>query len=275
MAAFVGGVPSSSFVLKNKLPSVSSKRSPSAIQMSIYPQTGLTNTRFSVRRVKKTAEKRVAAADAYFARSVTRQYKNTAVPFGVYLPQCTEGTIKGMAEEKRSAALSREFRLKQRSPAMKAHALFENRKQAIIGAHNCSYEEKLVSKYPALAAAFVLGMTEASRACSRYVVPETVAEEYMASAVDKQMKMRAVKGGVYSLSCAEGVAKGQAEQARVSALGTAFRSAQKGASATTAERYNAAKYGRVFHGHGCEHEEQEFNKFPACAAAMRPSSYGY
>eukprot|EP00182_Erythrolobus_australicus_P003604 CAMPEP_0185841454 /NCGR_PEP_ID=MMETSP1353-20130828/17903_1 /TAXON_ID=1077150 /ORGANISM="Erythrolobus australicus, Strain CCMP3124" /LENGTH=296 /DNA_ID=CAMNT_0028540929 /DNA_START=152 /DNA_END=1042 /DNA_ORIENTATION=+ len=229
-----------------------------------------------VARNRQAAAGIISTADDFFARSVTMQYKAFACPTGVYTPQCTEGTYKGAAFEKRAMALSAAFRLKQRSPAAKAHALFENRRRAIIASeHECHYEESLFVRYPKLAAAFVLGKAEAMRTCSRYVQPETVEEEYMAAAVDKQMKMRGARGGVYSSSCVEGNQKGQAEQARVHGLAAAFRAAQKSPAQKSGERYAAAKYGRLQFAHGCEHEEQEFNKYPACAAAMRSTAYGY
>mmetsp|Transcript_10797 Transcript_10797/g.28897 ORF Transcript_10797/g.28897 Transcript_10797/m.28897 type:complete len:285 (-) Transcript_10797:849-1703(-) len=281
LAAFVGSA-ASSFAggavgakSENVAVAVAPAKRSAAVSMSVYPQTGLVQSRFRARAVVKTAAKRKDKVDEYFAASVTRQYKQMAVPFGEYTTQCAEGAVRGQAEERRNAALSRQFRLKQRSPAAKAHALFENRKQALIAAHNCSAEEKLFVSYPKLAAAYVLGKAEAMRTCSRYVVPDSVAEEYMAAAVDKQMKMRGARGGVYSSSCVEGNQKGQAEQARVHGLAAAFRAAQKSPAQKSGERYAAAKYGRLQFAHGCEHEEQEFNKYPACAAAMRSTAYGY
>ncbi|KAA8495887.1 R-phycoerythrin gamma chain, chloroplastic [Porphyridium purpureum] len=273
MAAFVGSA-ASAFTGASAV-KANEKRSVCSLQMVAMPQTGLVNSKFSARMAKKTAKQTKNKVDEYMARSVQRQYKQAAVATGVYGTQCTEGTVKGAAEASRSAALSRQFRIKQRSAFSKAHDLFEFRKHAIIAAAGCSYEEKMVTRFPKLAAAMVLGQTEMMRTCSRYVVPESVEEEYMAASVDKQMKRRGAPGGVYSLSCAEGVAKGQAEIARVSALGAAYRAASKSASAVTAERYNSMAYGRVHFAHGCSYEEQQFNKYPAAAAAMRSDSYGY
>mmetsp|Transcript_17086 Transcript_17086/g.37159 ORF Transcript_17086/g.37159 Transcript_17086/m.37159 type:complete len:278 (-) Transcript_17086:450-1283(-) len=273
--AFVG-IGSSSFTGNVKSELAQCRRSaPASVTMALYSQTGLSKTGFRSRAIVKTAGAALEKADEYFAATVTRRYKKFAVPTGVYTPQCTEGNVKGQAEEKRNAALSKQFRMNQRSAFSKAHDRFENRKQALIAAHGCSAEEKLLVSNPKLAAAYVLGQTEAMRTCSRYYVPESIAEEYMAAAVDKQMKMRGVPGGVYSLSCAEGTAKGQAEAARVAALGTAFRTAQVSESTKAAARYDSAAYGRNHFGHGCEHEEMEFNTYPACAAAMRSSAYGY
>eukprot|EP00186_Timspurckia_oligopyrenoides_P001648 CAMPEP_0182449412 /NCGR_PEP_ID=MMETSP1172-20130603/34186_1 /TAXON_ID=708627 /ORGANISM="Timspurckia oligopyrenoides, Strain CCMP3278" /LENGTH=292 /DNA_ID=CAMNT_0024646683 /DNA_START=55 /DNA_END=933 /DNA_ORIENTATION=+ len=241
------------------------------------PVRGRRTVSFNARlsRNMSAAKKILSEADLYFARSVTAQYKAFACAGGIYDTQCAEGSYKGAAYEKRAMALSAQFRNKQRSPAAKARELFENRRHAIIEAHDCQHEEDLFVRFPKLSSAYVMGKSEAMRTCSRYVVPESVEEEYMAAAVDRQMKMRGVPGGVYSSSCTEANQKGQAEQARVAALATAFRSAQKSVNKKTQERYNAAKYGRDHFGHGCDHEEYEFNKFPASAAAMRPTSYGY
>mmetsp|Transcript_10750 Transcript_10750/g.22850 ORF Transcript_10750/g.22850 Transcript_10750/m.22850 type:complete len:297 (-) Transcript_10750:157-1047(-) len=241
------------------------------------PTRGRRTVSFNARitRNRDAAANIVSKADDFFARSVTMQYKAFACPTGVYSVQCAEGSVKGAAHEKRAMSASAAYRLSQAPAAFKAHALFENRKHAIIASHGCQHEEDLFVRYPKLAAAYVMGQKEAARSCSRYVEPESIEEEFMAAAVDKQMKMRGAPFGVYSLSCAEANQKGQAEQARVAALAVAFRSTQKSESERTGERYAASKYARDHFGHGCEHEEQEFNKFPACGAAMRSSAYGY
>uniref|UniRef100_A0A7S0ZID6 R-phycoerythrin gamma chain, chloroplastic n=1 Tax=Timspurckia oligopyrenoides TaxID=708627 RepID=A0A7S0ZID6_9RHOD len=232
-------------------------------------------TGFSTKLVKKSAGKTLDKADEFFARSVTMQYKAYAAPYGTYTPQCTEGSVKGAAFEKRAMALSAAFRSKQKSPGQKAFEKFEMRKMAVIAAAGCDHEEKMFLKYPKLAKAYVLGSAEAMRTCQRYAVPETIAEEYMAAALDKVNKMRGAPNGVYSSSCVEGNAKGQAEQARVAALATAYRSAMKSTSQFEAEKFASSKYARDMFAHGCNHEEKIFNKYPAVAAGMRSVSYGY
>lgn len=57
--------------------------------------------------------------DAYMAECTKKQYKMTDAPFGVYNIQCTEGTVRGQAEEGRNLALSTSFRLVQRSTSQK------------------------------------------------------------------------------------------------------------------------------------------------------------
>lgn len=228
-----------------------------------------------LQRNRAEAKRILAKADEYFARSVTMQYKAFACPTGVYDTQCAEGSVKGAAYEKRAMALSAQFRAKQRSPAAKARELYENRRHAIIESQMCQHEEDLFNRFPRLSSAYVLGKSEAMRTCSRYVNAETVVEEYMAASVDKQMKKRAVPGGVYSPACTEGNQKGQAEQARVAALATAYRSAQKSEGKVRQERYNAAKYGRDHFAQDCHHEQVQFAKYPAAAASMRSTSYGY
>jgi len=225
---------------------------------------------------KNSAASSIDSADDYFAKSVVMQYKGMSCASGVYSVQCAEGSIGGAAEEKRIAALAAQFRERQMSPFQKASALFENRKRAIIAIdHDCDYEEKMMTTYPKLAAAFALGKAEAMRTCARYATPTSIEEEYMAVSVDNQMKARSCPGGVYSSSCQEGTYKGAAEWARVNGLATAFRTTQKTDLQATQERYDMAKFGRTQYGHGCSYEEALFETFPATAAAMRSKSYNY
>eukprot|EP00179_Madagascaria_erythrocladioides_P012100 CAMPEP_0198364552 /NCGR_PEP_ID=MMETSP1450-20131203/153725_1 /TAXON_ID=753684 ORGANISM="Madagascaria erythrocladiodes, Strain CCMP3234" /NCGR_SAMPLE_ID=MMETSP1450 /ASSEMBLY_ACC=CAM_ASM_001115 /LENGTH=289 /DNA_ID=CAMNT_0044071991 /DNA_START=100 /DNA_END=969 /DNA_ORIENTATION=+ len=215
-------------------------------------------------------------ADEFFAASVTRQYKEMVNSTGVYDPQCTEGTASQDAWASREAAKTAEFRATQRSTFEKAHDFFENRKMAYkMTNHICNAEETLFTNYPKLCAAFTRGKSEAMRTCDRYATPETIAEAYMAMAIDKQNKQRACKYGVYSISCSEGIAKGRAEEARVMAGSVAFRAGWKTPSQYTQERYNQKAAGRDYFGHGCEHEEYEFNTFPAAGAAMRSDANRY
>lgn len=223
----------------------------------------------------ESGKKMTKKADEFFARSVTMQYKAFACPNGEYTTQCMEGSVKQAAFEKRAMALSAQFRARQASPAAKARAMFENRRHAIIAAGGCDHEEKLFTRFPQLSAAYTHGQTEAFRTCSRYAVPESLEEEYMAASVDRQMKERAAAGGVYRPACTEANQKGQAEQARVAALAVSFRSTQASDSTVTKQRYDTAKYGRDHFAHGCDYEESLFNKYPASAAAMRSKSYGY
>lgn len=214
-------------------------------------------------------------ADRYMAACVTRQYKQTAAPFGEYGVQCTEGAARHQAEEARSAALSAQFRLRQRSSAQKFGDFCETRRQAVVGAHGCSYEETLLARFPVAARAFVTGGSEARGNCVRYAVGASPAETYMAAAVDKQMKMRAVPRGVYDVLCSDGNARNVAEYKRVAALAARFRAGQMPAAAKEQAKFSNAKYARDFYAHGCSYEETLFNKYPAVSASMRPSTARY
>lgn len=215
------------------------------------------------------------SADRYMAKCVNMQYKMTAVPNGVYSVRCTEGTVKQQAEESRSAALSAEFRMKQRSRVQKFGDYTETRRNAIIAAQGCSYEEKLVDRFPISARAVVRGSSEAKGVCVRYAVGATPAEEYMAGCVDKQSKFRSVPYGVYDVLCSDGNAKTVAEFKRVSALSARFRAGQLSKVAKEQIKFDSAKYARDYFGHGCSYEEALFNKYPAVSASMRPDAARY
>lgn len=215
------------------------------------------------------------AADRYMAKCVSMQYKMSAVPTGVYTVKCTEGTVKQQAEETRSAALSAQFRMKQRSVKQKFGDYTETRRKAIIAAMGCSYEEKLVDKYPAAARAVVMGSSEAKGTCVRYAMPSSPVEKYMAASVDKQYKFRAVPYGVYDVLCSDGNAKNVAEYKRVFSLSTRFRAMQMSKQAKEQAKFDSAKYARDYYGHGCTYEEKIFNQHPAVAASMRPDTARY
>lgn len=203
------------------------------------------------------------------------QYKMTAVPNGVYSVRCTEGTVKHQAEESRSAALSAEFRLKQRSRVQKFADYTETRRKAIIASYGCSYEEKLVDRFPVAARAVVRGASEAMGVCVRYAEGVTKEEKYMAGCVDKQSKFRSVPYGVYDVLCSDGNAKNVAEFKRVSAISAQFRAGQISAIAKEQLKYDTAKYARDYYSHGCTYEEKLYNKYPAVAASMRPDAARY
>jgi len=192
-----------------------------------------------------------------------------------YQPACTEGSAKGHADASRIAALSSRFRGGHRSTAAKLGDFFETRRRATTVAAGCTYEESLIGRFPAAAAATVLGAAEVGRTCVRYGVPRSAAETFMVRAVDAQMKARAVVGGVYAPSCSDGGAAGEAETARVTALAAAFRARAAPAGVDAAARFDSAAYARDHFGHGCDYEEALFNKWGAVAAAMRPSTARY
>lgn len=214
-------------------------------------------------------------ADKYMAECITKQYKMTAAPYGVYNVQCTEGTIRGQADYARSLSLSAEFRLKQRSSAQKFGDFCETRRKAIIAAHGCTYEEKLLDKFPISARTYVRAGSEAKNTCIRYSEGTSVEEKYMADCVDKQMKFRSAVSGVYDVMCCDGNAKDVPEFKRVQALAARFRANQLPKGVKEAVKFDSAKYARDYFAHECSYEEALFNKYPAVSASMRPSTARY
>lgn len=186
-----------------------------------------------------------------------------------------EGAARGQAEQARNAALSMEFRRKQRSCGAKFADYTETRRKAMIAAKGCSYEEGLVARYPAAARAFVLGGSEARSTCVRYAVGESVEEKYMVDSVDKQLKFKAVPRGVYDVVCNDGNARNMAEYKRVSALAAKYRAKQMSPLAREQLKFDAAKYARKFFAHGCDYEETLFNRYAAVGMAMRPNTARY
>lgn len=93
-------------------------------------------------------------AERYMVSCVDKQLKMRAVPNGVYGTQCDDGSVSGMAEYKRVAALGVEFRVKQMGKLEREQWRFDARKEGRdVYAHMCSYEEGLFNKYPAVGAA--------------------------------------------------------------------------------------------------------------------------
>ena len=221
-----------------------------------------------------TYAKLTSKADQYMARSIRDQYKATACRQGVYGTQCIEGTTRGAAESARVRALAMDFRRRQMNPREKTGRFFEMRRMAIqnVG-HNCNYEEKLIVNNPSMASSYAMGKMEANGACARYAIPESTEEAAMVNYIDTQNKNR-VNDGVYKTSCQEGSYKGAAEDARVYALATSYRNAQKPTGQLLQEKYNQSKYGYMM-ANNCSYEEGIFAKYPAVGAGMRSKAYGY
>eukprot|EP00183_Erythrolobus_madagascarensis_P005752 CAMPEP_0185845638 /NCGR_PEP_ID=MMETSP1354-20130828/1545_1 /TAXON_ID=708628 /ORGANISM="Erythrolobus madagascarensis, Strain CCMP3276" /LENGTH=419 /DNA_ID=CAMNT_0028545635 /DNA_START=33 /DNA_END=1292 /DNA_ORIENTATION=- len=219
----------------------------------------------------------VKVADQYLSNSLKQQFKAAAIPSGVYLPQCTEGTVKGAAEHARVSALAKQFRMKQRSPAAAAFDLFEGRRMAIKAvAHDCEYEEAIFRKFVAAGATFVLGTSEKALACDRYVTEEGgAANAFMERSVQRAMKQRATGGGIYGTSCMDGSVKGMAEDARIAGEAVKYRARQMSAGAKEGAKFAARKQARDWFTNGCEYEEGLVAKFPEAAAAMRPATTRY
>lgn len=214
-------------------------------------------------------------ADKYMAEKVVDQYKRVANPMGVYNLSCTEGTNKGMAEDARVYSLGMEFRKNHRSVNRRYFDFFEMRKMALINCGGCSYEEGLVSRNPRVAMAMVRGYSEAKNVCVRYSSGQSKEEDYMARSVDRQMKERALPFGVYEATCSDGTMKGMAEFKRVQGLAAKFRAGQYSINMKEQSKFDAARIARDSYGHGCDYEEDYFNKYKAVSAAMRPSAARY
>ena len=208
------------------------------------------------------------------AQSVLKQYLAKSNPTGEYGVQCTEGSVKFAAEAQRVRALNTRFRAQQARPALKYGRMYENRKNSIVGSHECSHEESQFADYRKVAETYNLAKSEALGACIRYATPETVEEAAMLRYMDIQQNNAANPSGVYNSSCNEGSCKGASEELRVAALNAAFRNGQKPTGQILQEKYEQKKAGYAAC-HGCNYEESLVSSYPAIGAAFRPKYYGY
>lgn len=214
------------------------------------------------------------AADKYMAKCMVQQYKQSACPTGVYSTQCTEGSVRGAADESRVAALAAQFRMKQRSTAQKYGDFCESRRKAIQLAHGCSYEESLVTKNVVSARTFVLGKSESLGTCVRYAMDQSPEEKYFVYSIDKQYKQMSASKGTYDVMCCDGTTAGMAETKRVQALATRFRTNQLSEGKKAQMKYDSRLYARtVFR--ACNYETAIFENYPAAAASMRPMTARY
>lgn len=214
-------------------------------------------------------------ADEYMAAKITQQYKAmTMQGGGIYSTQCTEGTTKGAADIARVRVLSSQFKMNQLPIQEKLRLQYETRKVAVANAHGCHHEEKMFSAFNKSAETYTIKKAEAMLACNRYVIPTDSVDLYMAESVEKQMKMRAVSTGVYSVKCSDGAWKDHSESARIATLATEFRRSQQPALLRERAKYNARQFAVANFAHGCDHEEQEFINYPSMAASMRGPGYG-
>eukprot|EP00178_Gracilaria_changii_P011448 TRINITY_DN3261_c0_g1_i1.p1 TRINITY_DN3261_c0_g1~~TRINITY_DN3261_c0_g1_i1.p1 ORF type:complete len:281 (+),score=32.68 TRINITY_DN3261_c0_g1_i1:370-1212(+) len=92
--------------------------------------------------------------EAAMMRYVDIQQNNAANPSGVYNSSCNEGAAKGQAEDIRITALNVAYRNAQKPIGQILNEKYQQKKYGYIQCHGCSYEESLVSKYPAIGAAF-------------------------------------------------------------------------------------------------------------------------
>lgn len=216
----------------------------------------------------------ISKAEKYMAKSVCQQYLAKANASGVFGVQCTEGSVRDAAEVARVRSLGMDFRMRNKSAFKRAADMYENRKNAIINAHECNHEESQFAQYPSVAATYNIAQSEASGSCFRYASPETVEEAALLRYMDIQTKIAANPTGVYNVWCNEGTVKDQAEDIRIAALNTAFRQGQKPLVKLLAEKYEQRKQGYVM-AHGCSYEESLVSKFPSLGACFRSKSYGF
>lgn len=95
-----------------------------------------------------------AVAEKYMAGCIDTQYKQRAVPNGIYDVTCQDGAAKGLPEFKRVQALSATFRAGQTSKLQQTNLRYEAARYARANfAHMCSYEEDLFNRFPAVAVA--------------------------------------------------------------------------------------------------------------------------
>ncbi|PXF41621.1 R-phycoerythrin gamma chain, chloroplastic [Gracilariopsis chorda] len=92
--------------------------------------------------------------EAAMLRYMDIQQNNAANPSGVYNSSCNEGAAKGQSEHLRIAALNVAYRNAQKPLAQILQEKYEQKKYGYVQCHGCNYEESLVSKFPAIGAAF-------------------------------------------------------------------------------------------------------------------------
>ncbi|CAN8063659.1 unnamed protein product [Agarophyton chilense] len=92
--------------------------------------------------------------EAAMMRYMDIQQNIAANPTGVYNSSCNEGTVRGQAEQLRVAALNVAYRNAQKPIGQIMNERYQQKKYGYNMCHGCTYEESLVSKYPAIGAAF-------------------------------------------------------------------------------------------------------------------------
>lgn len=226
---------------------------------------------------KKIMDKRgfEIKVDDYIASCAKKQYIMAQNSSGVFSPSCTEGTVRGAAEDARVAALANDFRRRQISGAASFTDYYEVRKLAFALAQGCNYEESLINRFPFAARATVIGNMEKVGACNRYATPKSAEEKYMAMCVERASSARSTPYGEYCGTCSDGTVKGAAETKRVAGLATKYRMGMYSASAKEQMKYDQSKFARNYFSGGCSYENDLFTKYPATAASMRPSYARY
>lgn len=219
--------------------------------------------------VTSGASKILMKYDEYCAKGMMQVFKRTAAPYGVYTPACTESTVHGGAQAKRTFNRTSAFRQAQKPVNVRLNELYETRRCAFIMANNCSREEDQFKSMPISAATYMAGKTEALGACYRKVTPSSIAEDYISSGVRAQLINKAHPRGVFRVGvCMDGYAKGDVDERRVAGLASEYRTLQQGAATVTRQKYESSKLAVKLYASGCHHEQEQLYKWPATAAAF-------
>ncbi len=92
--------------------------------------------------------------EAAMARYMDSAQRAAANPSGVYNQSCVEGACKEQAEDLRVATLAAAYRNGQKPTLQLLQEKYNQRQFGYVQCHGCSYEEELVTKYPAVGANF-------------------------------------------------------------------------------------------------------------------------
>lgn len=92
--------------------------------------------------------------EAAMARYLDIQQKIKVNPSGVYNSSCNEGAAKEQAEDLRVATLGAAYRQGMKPANQILQEKYNQRKYGYTQTHGCSYEDELVTKYPAVGAGF-------------------------------------------------------------------------------------------------------------------------
>lgn len=92
--------------------------------------------------------------EAAMARYFDIQQKMAVNPTGVYNSSCVEGSCKDAAEDLRVATLAAAYRNAQKPVNVLLQEKYNQRMNGYVRAHGCEYEESLITRFPAVGAAF-------------------------------------------------------------------------------------------------------------------------
>lgn len=93
-----------------------------------------------------------SAEEAAMVRYMDIQQKIAVNSSGVYSPSCNEGACKGQAEDLRVASLAAAYRNGMKSKIQVLAEKYNQRRHGYVMTRGCSYEDDLITSYPALGA---------------------------------------------------------------------------------------------------------------------------